>query len=886
MALIKKYNDKPEVIANKSVIDHNQLANREQYGAHPISAIRGLPEKLTKLKNKDEELEGKIETTSSNLSKLTEKVDEVESNAKKIDIVENAEDGTFTFTNYGATDSKTIQSGYQPDEDTLTLNDSKKMTLKQVHTDNSLEGKGTQEDPLLVNIDNTTITKRTDGKLEAISLKTNGDSISGITIKEELDNLNKDVGDLSTQLNADVERLDAHNAAQDNEIYDLQSRTKGMGGYLNSYNFGDFSKLTPEEIQSDLTAYALQETGAEKEVDIFNGTKVINDYDRHLWRLTNTPDSNPVVFEWADLGITQEISTATDSLLGLVKGSNGDLKGKVDINGEISINGLKESLDDKANLIEQNDFEGINNFNAETNFNEQVNVQNHNIDIHNGYISTTDDIKDLVTKYSADEIVIENGTGENAKTYNLTLPLKSGTLGLAEDIDNISKEIGNKQDALTAGENITIKDNIISSTIPTSSATVLGGVYLYKIGDVWNIDTSGNDPAVRIPEGTTIVENAMLKSDMEVLYIPSSVTQNNASINKQNTYINYRELHCDMDLEQFLNIQVGGYTSSLGGYYGSGVNLYLKEVKQDSITILNKYGITTLGYQLCGLGMTELTLEEGIERIQGIEYCTNLTTLHLPVSLKTIDSYGLARNTNLKDVYYAGTKSQWYQITLGANYNQGCLFDVIHCSDGDLDLVIKGPVVTVPDGVTTLTLANLATDMETLIIPDSLTSCNARIIKTTYKVYNRLETTKSLEEFLAITVANDDYRNAIGGYAGSSAANDVDLVINGNVQTTITVPGTIKDAGYNLSSLSITELTLEEGVEILGCAGYCHNLTTVNLPSTLTTIGNRGFYNCANLETLNYAGTMAQWANVSLNNYWHRSTPLTVVHCSDGDVTL
>ena len=57
MTLIKKYNDKPEVIANKSVIDHNQLTNREQYGAHPISAIRGLPEKLTKLKKRRKELE-------------------------------------------------------------------------------------------------------------------------------------------------------------------------------------------------------------------------------------------------------------------------------------------------------------------------------------------------------------------------------------------------------------------------------------------------------------------------------------------------------------------------------------------------------------------------------------------------------------------------------------------------------------------------------------------------------------------------------------------------------------------------------------------------------------------------------------------------------------
>lgn len=503
------------------------------------------------------------------------------------------------------------------------------------------------------------------------------------------------------------------------------------------------------------------------------------------------------------------------------------------------------------------------------------------------------DLTDYVSKDGISDININYG--EESVLYDTTDGITVTSNGQIKYKDNTVHQITTEYNLpIIAGDNTTInadavnKKIVISSEIPKSSATVLGGVFLYKIGTVWNIDTAGNDPAVRIPEGTTIVENAMLKDDMEALYIPSSVIQSNVSIDKDKTYTSYRELHCDMDLEQFLNIRVNGYRGSLGGYNGSGVDLYLKEVKQDIITVSTKYGITTLGYQLCGIGMTELILEEGIERIQGIEYCSNLTTLRLPVSLKTIDNYALSNNNNLKDVYYAGTKSQWYQITLGSNYNKGSLFEVVHCSDGDLDLVVKGPIVRVPDGITTLTLANLATDMETLIIPDSITSCNARINKQTYKVYNRLETTKSLEDFLAIEAANNDYRNAISGYGNTPKFGGqlTDLVINDKVQTTITVPGTVTDAGYNLSSLSITELTLEEGVTILGCAGYCHNLTTVNLPSTLTTIGNRGFYGCTNLTTLNYAGTMAQWANVSLNSYWHRQTPLTVVHCSDGDVTL
>lgn len=216
------------------------------------------------------------------------KIKEVESNASQINIVENA-DSTFTFTNYNG-DIKTIQSGFLPDNDTLELKGNK-LTLKQIHVDSSLEGKGTQEDPLLINIDNTTLIKNDEGKLEAISLKTDGESISGATIANELTELNKDVGDLTSQLNNDVDRLDAHNDTQDEEIKKLQDITQGIGGYLNSYDFGK------DPTQDDLTNYALQQIGITDKNEIFDGTKVINLYDSHLWRLTNTPNSTPPVFE-------------------------------------------------------------------------------------------------------------------------------------------------------------------------------------------------------------------------------------------------------------------------------------------------------------------------------------------------------------------------------------------------------------------------------------------------------------------------------------------------------------------------------------------------------------------------------------------------------------
>ena len=422
-----------------------------------------------------------------------------------------------------------------------------------------------------------------------------------------------------------------------------------------------------------------------------------------------------------------------------------------------------------------------------------------------------------------------------------------------------------------------------------------------KLGNRWNYNSSftvihctdGDVDLTKkgglvIPEGVTVLEQDMLKDDMKILYIPSTLTESNVTIAKDKTYTYYRELHCTMDLEQFLNVKVSSYSSSLAGYYGNAVDLYLKEEKQDNIEISSKFGITTLGYQLCGVGVKKIYIDEGVEAILGLEYLTNLTSISLPKTLKTIGDYGLAKNTALTDVYYRGTKAEWYKISLGNNYKQICPFEVIHCADGDLSLTVEGPVIEIPDGLTTLTLSNIATDLETLIIPNSLVSTTARINKQTYTLYNRLETTKSLEEFLAIDT-NNDYRNAIGGYGQSLSLGKgqlTDLVINGELQEGIVVPGTVEDAGNNLSSLSITYLAFEEGVKTIGCAGYCENLMSITLPSTLTSIGERGFYGCTSLSELIYNGTMKQWANISLSSRWKTGTQLTVVTCTDGEVTL
>jgi hypothetical protein len=109
------------------------------------------------------------------------------------------------------------------------------------------------------------------------------------------------------------------------------------GGYLNAIDLGDPSDTvtypTPADWQAALTAYALQDIGITDPLQIFPNTKVKNTFNNHIWILTNTPHTDPAVFDWADDG-EDTISPASNTAQGTVRGNPEDPEG-VSIEGGI-----------------------------------------------------------------------------------------------------------------------------------------------------------------------------------------------------------------------------------------------------------------------------------------------------------------------------------------------------------------------------------------------------------------------------------------------------------------------------------------------------------------------------------------------------------------------
>ena len=97
---------------------------------------------------------------------------------------------------------------------------------------------------------------------------------------------------------------------------------------------------------------------------------------------------------------------------------------------------------------------------------------------------------------------------------------------------------------------------------------------------------------------------------------------------------------------------------------------------------------------------------------------------------------------------------------------------------------------------------------------------------------------------------------------------------------------TVECLPYGISG----ELYIPDGVQYLGSGGLRSNpnITSVSLPSSLKRLG-YGFYNCSNLTSVAFRGTMEQWKKVSGTKVngaqtWRNGAVYDAIVCTDGSI--
>lgn len=78
------------------------------------------------------------------------------------------------------------------------------------------------------------------------------------------------------------------------------------------------------------------------------------------------------------------------------------------------------------------------------------------------------------------------------------------------------------------------------------------------------------------------------------------------------------------------------------------------------------------------------------------------------------------------------------------------------------------------------------------------------------------------------------------------------------------------------------------GLKSIGISMFrnCSKLTTITIPDSVTAINGSAFRDCISLSTFNFAGTKEQWNSISFGDNWNLGLAASVVHCSDGDLSI
>ena len=180
------------------------------------------------------------------------------------------------------------------------------------------------------------------------------------SLQGQIDGINEKIPETASASNqlateSDINTLQGQVDDNSKDIEALQ----GAGGALTAYNFN-----TATPTQETLTKYAIDQiwpgntnwawnaanpaastfTSADgvsrTAAEIFNSTWVNNTYDDHRWQLTNTQNTEPKVFEWANVG-RDIVAIANSTTAGIVRVGDGSQMVVNASTGDISLDGSK-----------------------------------------------------------------------------------------------------------------------------------------------------------------------------------------------------------------------------------------------------------------------------------------------------------------------------------------------------------------------------------------------------------------------------------------------------------------------------------------------------------------------------------------------------------------
>lgn len=420
---------------------------------------------------------------------------------------------------------------------------------------------------------------------------------------------------------------------------------------------------------------------------------------------------------------------------------------------------------------------------------------------------------------------------------------------------------------------------------------------------------------INIPESVTEIGYYAFSScdSIERVYIPKNVTNlgwmyfpeiNNFEIDPKNPKYAWKG-NCFIDKE----------TKTL-------ITMFKDAVIPDdgSVEII---GEEAFGWEL---GLTELILPEGVKFMRNSSFFgfDDIEYLHLPSTFEGFDEYALIDCFDLKKITVAEGNPYYYvagnclidrrtdTVILGIGTsvipNDG---SIKHIGDRAFaHLAIES--ITIPEGVISIgsNVFMECTLLKEVILPESLESIGVGVFRACFSLkkikigenvkHIGIEAFARCEALEEIVLPKGNVSIGESAFSGCRSLKRVvlpqgfegaDYLFSGctNIEE-IVLPDRMKTIGkFFLGNCdNLKNIVIPEGVtEIDYDAFYhCDALESIVIPKSVVSIGSRAFAFCSKLKDVYFEGTVKEWNAIEKGKDLNKNSPLTVIHCSDGDVEV
>ena len=166
--------------------------------------------------------------------------------------------------------------------------------------------------------------------------------------------------------------------------------------------------------------------------------------------------------------------------------------------------------------------------------------------------------------------------------------------------------------------------------------------------------------------------------------------------------------------------------------------------------------------------------------------------------------------------------------------------------------------------------------LESITIPSSVTSIGAGVFSYCSSLAN-----------ISVAAENANYASIDGNLYSKDGKTLIQYAC-GKTAISFAIPSSVTSIGerafYDCESLE--SIAIPMGVTSIGDWAFygCDSLTSIEILSSVTSIGERAFSGCSSLTSIHFDGNKTAWENIPKGGGWDSNTGAYTVYCADGNI--